>query len=50
MCASCGCGSPNESHGDASNITLGQVQRAASSAGISPEDAANNIAQAVQSA
>jgi hypothetical protein len=49
MCASCGCGAPDESHGDTTNITLGQVQRAANAAGISPEEAANNITESVQS-
>jgi len=43
MCVSCGCGEPNETHGDASHITLDMVQRAASAAGIAPQDVATNI-------
>ena len=43
MCVSCGCGQPNESHGDPNNITLDMVERAASSAGIDPQGVVTNI-------
>ena len=43
MCMSCGCGQPNEDHGDAANITYAQLKRAADAAGIDPERAADNI-------
>jgi hypothetical protein len=43
MCMSCGCGQPNEQHGDAANITYDQLQRAAEAAEIDPETAADNI-------
>ena len=28
MCASCGCGSPNEKHGDSANITSNDIEKA----------------------
>lgn len=43
MCASCGCGAPNDDHGDSANITMVDVQRAAEAAKISPAQVANNI-------
>lgn len=43
MCASCGCGEPSESHGNPDNITAEDVERAAQAAGISVEEAADNI-------
>jgi hypothetical protein len=43
MCASCGCGEPNDKHGNAANITLDEVQQAAQAAGVSPKQAADNI-------
>jgi hypothetical protein len=43
MCASCGCGVPNDNHGDAANITLADLERAAEAAGVSPAQAADNI-------
>jgi len=43
MCLSCGCGSPNDSHGEPAHITLDVLERAASAAGISSDDAVRNI-------
>lgn len=43
MCASCGCGQPMEQHDNPDNITMEQVQRAATAAGISPAEVADNI-------
>ena len=43
MCLSCGCHERYESHGDPANITLDDVNAAASAAGISPEEVAENI-------
>ena len=43
MCLSCGCGEPNESHGNDSNITYEDLQKAAQSEGITIEQAADNI-------
>jgi hypothetical protein len=48
MCASCGCGKPDEQHGDAANITQSQIDDAASAADITPEQAARNILDSVQ--
>lgn len=49
MCASCGCGESNEQHGDSSHITGQQIQEAASTAGISAEQAAQNMLDSVRS-
>lgn len=43
MCASCGCGSPNDDHGDSRHITFEQLEAAAAAAGTDPESAADNI-------
>lgn len=43
MCMSCGCGMPNDNHGDARNITQDDLGRAAQAANISREQAAQNI-------
>ena len=43
MCLSCGCGEPNEDHGNAANITLEGLKKAADSEGITVEQAADNI-------
>ena len=43
MCMSCGCGKPNDDHGDQRNITQADLDRAAQAANISPDQAAQNI-------
>jgi hypothetical protein len=43
MCMSCGCGKPNDQHGDAANITYDQLEAAAKAADIDPEKASDNI-------
>jgi hypothetical protein len=43
MCMSCGCGKPNDQHGDNANITYDQLQSAAEAANIDDETAADNI-------
>lgn len=43
MCASCGCGKPNDDHGNPANITLTDIERAATAAGITPTQAAQNM-------
>ena len=48
MCMSCGCGEPNEDHGNPDNITLDDLRRAAKAARIDPEQAADNIHDAAQ--
>ena len=46
MCVSCGCGKPNDNHGDPRHITMQQIQQAAEAIGKSPRDVAANIQQA----
>lgn len=43
MCMTCGCGSPNDTHGDDAHITYDQLQAAARAAEIDPETAADNL-------
>ena len=48
MCLSCGCGQPNESHGDERNITLQRLEESARAANISPQEAARNISSGIE--
>jgi hypothetical protein len=48
MCASCGCGKPDDQHGDDRHITGKQIQAAASAAGVTPQEVAMNMLQSVQ--
>lgn len=43
MCLDCGCGKPNDTHGDDRHITLQQLEQAAKASGISVQEAAQNI-------
>lgn len=43
MCVSCGCGTPEDKHGDDRNITLSQLNAAAEAAGITLEEVVENI-------
>ena len=43
MCASCGCGMPEDTHGDDRNITWSQVQAAAHASKTTPAQVAQNI-------
>jgi hypothetical protein len=45
MCLSCGCGEPNERHGDDAHITAEDLRAAAEAAGIDMESASDNIHQ-----
>jgi hypothetical protein len=47
MCVSCGCGEPNADHGDSRNITMRDVEAAASAAGVNPSQVADNIKKEV---
>ncbi len=49
MCLSCGCGEPNDNHGDPRHITLEMLEAAAEAAEITPDDAAHNIIGAMHS-
>lgn len=48
MCLSCGCGKPNDDHGDPANITAQDLDRAAQAAKLHPLDAARNIHDGAQ--
>ena len=48
MCASCGCGSPNDEHGDSRNITWNEIQQAAEAGKESPQQAVQNIQKMAQ--
>ena len=50
MCLDCGCGEPNERHGDDRHITMDDVKAAADASEISVDEAARNIADGVQQA
>jgi hypothetical protein len=42
MCATCGCGIPEDDHGDPRHIKWSQIEAAAQAAGSSPEEAIRN--------
>jgi hypothetical protein len=48
MCLDCGCGEPNERHGDDRHITMDDVQAAAEASEISVDEAARNIADGLR--
>ena len=50
MCLDCGCGEPNERHGDDRHITIDDVKAAAQASEISVDEAARNIADGVRQA
>ncbi|WP_433497555.1 hypothetical protein ACQP1K_21795 [Sphaerimonospora sp. CA-214678] len=50
MCLSCGCGEPDDDHGNPANITRQDLRLAAEAAHISPEQAADNIHSAAETA
>jgi hypothetical protein len=50
MCLDCGCGEPNERHGDNRHITMDDVKAAAEASEISVDEAARNIADGVRQA
>lgn len=43
MCLSCGCGVPDEDHGDERNITMADIQDAADAAGLTVDEVLDNI-------
>jgi hypothetical protein len=45
MCANCGCGIPEDRHGDERNITWSEIQAAAEANNQSTADVARNIQQ-----
>jgi hypothetical protein len=45
MCMTCGCGEPNDKHGDEASITNDELISAANAAGVSEKEAIDNIAR-----
>lgn len=43
MCLNCGCGEPNDDHGNADNITFDDLQRASQATGQSLHDTIDNM-------
>jgi hypothetical protein len=43
MCLSCGCGQPNEDHGNKDHLTMTDLEKAAVAGNITTEEAAKNI-------
>jgi hypothetical protein len=50
MCLDCGCGEPNERHGDDRHIVMDDVRAAAQASELSVEEAARNISEGLQQA
>ena len=50
MCLDCGCGKPNDQHGDDRHITMDDVRSAAEASGISVEEASRNIQSGLKNA
>jgi hypothetical protein len=50
MCLDCGCGEPNERHGDERHIIMDDIRAAAEASEISVDEAARNIADGVRQA
>ncbi len=48
MCLNCGCGEPNDRHGDDANITLDDVRRAGEANGQSVEESLRNMGTAAR--
>ncbi|HEV3474147.1 MAG TPA: hypothetical protein VG602_02125 [Actinomycetota bacterium] len=43
MCLTCGCGEPEDDHGDSRNIVMQELKDAADAAEISVDEAARNL-------
>jgi hypothetical protein len=50
MCLDCGCGEPNENHGDSRHITMDSIRSAAQASEISVDEVAKNISDGVRQA
>jgi hypothetical protein len=50
MCLTCGCGQPDDDHGDPAHITYQDLKDAAAAAEISVEEAARNLQQTLPKA
>jgi hypothetical protein len=47
MCLDCGCGEPNERHGDDRHIIMDDIQAAAKASEISVDETKRNIVEAL---
>jgi hypothetical protein len=45
MCANCGCGIPEDKHGDDRNINWSEIVASAEASGITPAEAVRTIAE-----
>ena len=43
MCLTCGCGEPNDNHGDGRHIIMDDLNNAADAADVSVDEAARNL-------
>ncbi|MGH2677218.1 MAG: hypothetical protein ACRDHB_02505, partial [Actinomycetota bacterium] len=43
MCLTCGCGEPNDDHGDSRHIVMDELKAAAEAAEVSVDEAAGNL-------
>ncbi len=43
MCLTCGCGIPDDDHGDSRHITMSELKAAAAAAEIDVDEAATNL-------
>ena len=50
MCLTCGCGLPNDDHGDPANITYDDFKKAAGAAEISTDEALKNLQETLPKA
>ncbi len=48
MCATCGCGIPEDKHGDERNINWSEIEAAAQANDISADEAVKNIQEMAQ--
>ncbi|MGD9712497.1 MAG: hypothetical protein AB7V46_10575 [Thermomicrobiales bacterium] len=48
MCLDCGCGKPNDDHGNPDHLTMRHIEKAAEASEISVDEAANNIIAALK--
>ena len=50
MCLDCGCGKPNDDHGNTDHLTMKQVEKAAKASEISVDEAVKNITKTMKDA
>ena len=50
MCLDCGCGKPNDDHGDSRHITMEDIENAAKASEIRVDEAVKNISNGMKDA